>query len=312
MRAFRLHALALLALAGCQNDAPPQGCIMVHVATLPLDTTDDGLVTTVRLNGTDIKMLVDTGAELTVVRQAAADRLKLSATRLPDRLYGIGGARYAAVFEAKTFEIGKLHGQNLDMVVSDFAVRPSSGIDGLLGMDFLSQYDIDLDLPDNKIRLFKAVRGCHSVSAALEEPLYPQPMYFQNNGAGPSATIQVAIGGRHVLARIDSGATTTALYRDAKSRAGVTTANLANNQHSYMVGTGPRKVESIEHTVEAITIGDITLNNLPVAIMDTRSDDDTDMLLGLDFLSRVHVWLSFSSHTVVMQYPPKPSPPDPQ
>jgi hypothetical protein len=59
-------------------------------------------------------------------------------------------------------------------------------------------------------------------------------MYFQNNGAGPSATIQVAIGGRHVLARIDSGATTTALYRDAKSRAGVTTANLANNQHSYM------------------------------------------------------------------------------
>jgi hypothetical protein len=64
--------------------------------------------------------------------------------------------------------------------------------------------------------------------------------------------------------------------------------------------------------MQAITIGDVTLNHLPVAIMDTRSDDDTDMLLGLDFLSRVHVWLSFSSHTVVMQYPARPSPQDPQ
>jgi hypothetical protein len=48
---------------------------------------------------------------------------------------------------------------------------------------------------------------------------------------------------------------------------------------------------------------------MPVEIVDQRSDEDADMLLGLDFLSRVHVWLSFSSRTLVMQYLPEPSPP---
>jgi hypothetical protein len=32
-----------------------------------------------------------------------------------------------------------------------------------------------------------------------------------------------------------------------------------------------------------------------------------DVLLGEDFISRVHLWISYSSHTLIMQYPPKPS-----
>lgn len=286
---------------------------MAHVATLPLDVRRDGLITPVRLNGTDMNMLVDTGSEFTVVRQATAKRLKLSSTRLQSRLYGVGGSRFAAVFQAKTFEMGKLHGNNLDMLVSDFTDLPSGGVDGILGMDFLSQYDLDLDMPDKKIGLFKAVSGCHSVSAALEEPLYTQPMYWRDNDeAPPSAAVQVGIGSRHLLALIDSGADTTALFRNVKRRAGLTAADLANDRQSYTIGVGPHAVATVKHTMEALTIGDITVSHLPVTVMDERSDDEIDMLLGRDFLSRVHLWLSFSSRTIVMQFPPKSSPPDPQ
>jgi predicted aspartyl protease len=286
------------------------------VATLPLEARNDGLVTRVRLNGTEMNMLVDTGAQLTIIRAAAAKRLKLEGTRLPIILTGIGGERYVDGFRAKTFEIGKLHGQNLTMMVADVADLASdqtdgNSIDGILGMDFLAQYDIDLDLPENKIRLFKPIRGCHSARAALEEPLYTQPMYWQGVALVASAVVPVGIGGRHLLALIDSGATSTAIYRNVKYRAGLTTADLARDPRSYTRGVGPRKVATVEHRVAALTIGDITIQHLPITVMDERSDDQADMLLGRDFLSRVHVWLSFSSRTVVMQLPPRPSPPDP-
>jgi len=36
------------------------------------------------------------------------------------------------------------------------------------------------------------------------------------------------------------------------------------------------------------------------------------MLLGADFQARVHLWISYSSRTLIMQYPALPSPPIPR
>jgi hypothetical protein len=33
-----------------------------------------------------------------------------------------------------------------------------------------------------------------------------------------------------------------------------------------------------------------------------------DMLLGMGLLKTAHVWLSNSSHTLLLQYPPQPTP----
>jgi hypothetical protein len=35
-----------------------------------------------------------------------------------------------------------------------------------------------------------------------------------------------------------------------------------------------------------------------------------DMLLGLSFLAKLHAWISYSSQTLVVQFPPAPSPAD--
>ena len=57
-----------------------------------------------------------------------------------------------------------------------------------------------------------------------------------------------------------------------------------------------------------VTIGGLTVTHLPVAIIDQAAPDDTDMILGMDFMSRVHTWFSFSSKTLILQYPFLPSP----
>jgi hypothetical protein len=55
-------------------------------------------------------------------------------------------------------------------------------------------------------------------------------------------------------------------------------------------------------------VGPLTLGNVAVAV-DSEDSDEADLILGLSFLRKIHVWVSNSSRTLVMQYPPAPSPP---
>ncbi len=54
-------------------------------------------------------------------------------------------------------------------------------------------------------------------------------------------------------------------------------------------------------------MGDLVFGNMKVAVLDEAAGDDTDMLLGADFQTKVHLWISYSSHTLIMQYPPRAS-----
>jgi hypothetical protein len=57
-----------------------------------------------------------------------------------------------------------------------------------------------------------------------------------------------------------------------------------------------------------VVIGDLTISNMPILVLDQRHANDADMLLGYDFVTRVHVWISRSSDSVIMQYPPAATP----
>ena len=78
------------------------------------------------------------------------------------------------------------------------------------------------------------------------------------------------------------------------------------------------------HVFNTVTIGDLTFHNMKIDVLDQADTGvdrhrtgslfavDTfsgghDMTLGADFMSKVHLWISHSSHQLVMQYPPKPS-----
>jgi predicted aspartyl protease len=120
--------------------------------------------------------------------------------------------------------------------------------------------------------------------------------------------VMVVIGGIKLIAVVDSGAQRSSIFRNSARRLGLRLADLTTDGHSKAIGLGPEARDEVRHIMAPIEVGEITLSNLPVSIIDQRSDDDTDMLLGLDFLTRVHVWLSFHSHTMLMQYPPMASP----
>ncbi len=67
-------------------------------------------------------------------------------------------------------------------------------------------------------------------------------------------------------------------------------------------------MRAVEHTIEATEVGELEILRLPVVLVDQNIPSGTDMLLGLDFIKRVHVWISYSSNSLIIQYPPRPSP----
>lgn len=260
------------------------------------------------LNGTPARLVLDTGAQETVVTNDAAHRLALSLVPA-GFAYGIGGVQGRYSFVAKTFQIGTLRGRRFDLAATDVHISDGpTPIDGLLGVDFLGAYDVDLDLPDHKAILFARIEGCTSPSAFLAAPLYAVPMAETGNAYDHRAMVHVQIGGHTLTALIDSGAAHTVIFRKAARRLGLNLEDLLTDRRLRLSGVGPQSPIALRHVMTPIEIGDLTIGNLPVAIVDQRSYDAADMLLGLDFLTRIHVWYGFSSRTLIMQYPPQPSP----
>ncbi len=305
---WRILALALAMLAtGCANDAP-NVCKIGLLTDLPLQYRHV-LVTPASLNDQPTTMMLDTGAAVTVINKSAAERLHLPLQTTGGWIGGIGGKQDLYYFAAKSFRIGQLHGTNLLLGASELGIDPHHKlIDGIFGADFLSRYDIDLDLPEHKLRLFKVVEGCNTPTAELDQPLYLAKLVRPSMPGDPRAHVIVVIGGVRLNAVVDSGAQGTAIFRNSARRLGLRLADLTGDVHGRSFGVGPEARDVVRHVMTPIQIGEITIANLPVGIIDQRSEDDTDMLLGLDFLARVHVWLSFHSQAMLMQYPPKPSP----
>lgn len=304
LRGLRCVAL-ILPLVGCATGEP---CRMGRATDLPLRMIRHHLVSAVEINGAPADMMLDTGAFGTVLTSEAVTRLHLPT---PDwttaEARGIGGTRSLSVLQTAQFKLGRLHGRNLHFAVFDSPkVLGTTQVDGLLGMDLMSQFDIDLDLSEHKVILYSPVGDCGQPGAALEQPLYLLPM--EQAVDQRSVVVNVSVAGKNLRALLDSGSDSNVIFRGAARRLGLDDSALAGDRVGQMGGIGPRAVQYHRHIIEPVTIGDLTIRNMPVEISQERGGGEADMLLGLDFFLRVHVWMSFSSHTLIMQFPPKASP----
>ncbi len=263
------------------------------------------------LNGHSTSMIVDTGANITALAKSSADRLNLSLERLSGSSEGIGGSQINYGFETRSYQIGRLHGRRFRLLASEMGSVGQTGVDGLFGSDFLSAYDVDVDLPERTVKLFRPVGGCTAdhPKAALSGELYAVPMIAVADDDRPLVNVQV--GGRTLRALVDTGAPISVIFRDSARRIGLDTRQFPADRRFHVGGIGPAQPGAVLHVLAPVTMGEVTIYNFPVAVIDQRSPRNSDMLLGLDLLSRAHPWFSFSSHTLILQVPPLASPPSP-
>lgn len=298
----------LLILASCTAPDPPQPavCSVEKVADLPTRLVRGAMLVPAALNQTPVQMLVDTGATTTSVTSDIAMQLRLPPdARHRTRVFGVGGEAVSLNTLVWTFEVGRQEWTEQSFVTTPLArtFDEEPPVAGLLGANYLSDFDVELDLPEQRMTLWQ-VNGCDGDFAFRNLPHWRLPLR-RYAPARMVATVQ--IDGQSLSALIDWGANATVLSQTAAARLGVTPAMLEADPAGHSIGTDRNEIEFHLHRFAEIRIGNGVFRQARIQVAPVHLLD-VDMLLGLDYARTRHLWLSYATRQLFV-VPSLPRPP---
>lgn len=300
-------AFALLITAALFGCAPvPVGCRLILATTLPARLVLHGskIAVPAMLDDRPILLLVDTGSERTVLDRSAVDAADRS--QPGGTVSGIGGSQIADQATLR-LRIGDLHGVVPGEAIDFDPKSVARGISGLIGMDILGAYDVDLDLPAGQMRVYATRGQCRQPTVVMRAPLFAvDELPARREDLRPH--VPVEIDGKVLEGMLDTGAPGVLLSGRAARTLGLSEGSMANDRVITVTGAGRRRVRGHVHLLASLTLGDLTLRAVPALVLQESFDPEVDVLLGMDIARRIHFWLSNSSHRLVMEYPPMPSP----
>jgi predicted aspartyl protease len=296
-----LLALTLLVQAGCAAAGAGDvkaGCSLVRLAAMPLETHGDLLFVRGTIRGAPVFLLVDTGAERTLLTEAAVERLDLPRDyQHATRTYGIGSSSAswdALLPDGLTLGGTRFPVENVTVGHFDMMRFAGDAADGLLGADILLAFDIDLDVPNHQLTVYRARRGCPNAVPPWHEA------YFRLDGVDTRRDrmlVPFALDGVAGLGVLDTGAQLSTISMRMAERVGLEEGELAADGTVMAHGAAPDQVAVRLHRFRELRVGPTVMDTptLPVVSM---TDGMGDALVGADFLQGRRVWLSFATNRV--------------
>jgi tetratricopeptide (TPR) repeat protein len=270
-------------------------CHLGEYGTLPVEMLGTRATTMVKINGADTRFILDTGAFFNTMSSAHANALKLDTQFGPMglRIDGVGGDADAEIARVRDFGI---IGVTLHRI--DFIVGGSDTGYGLLGANLLDIDDLEIDLAEGKLTLFRAercdktmlaywVKGSDDYNIADLDP--------SDNRHDRRTFFNVTINGKRVRALLDSGAAATVLSREAAERVGIDLNAPGVKIGHRASGIGAQSVKTWIANVDSFSVGTETIQHSQMQVIDGKIDnDETDMLLGVDFLLAHRIFIANS------------------
>jgi predicted aspartyl protease len=311
MRAFAF----LLALAWLHPNAAAAAdttnCSLKIVNTMPIEVYA-GLrpLVPVTINGTPKKFLLDTGGAITQISAEAADELKLPVSegdyKMLD-LYGNASTRAATV---DSFVLGHLGDKNTRLPIMTF--RDNALFSGILAADYMGRFDVELDFAGGKMNYFSPDHCPGKVVYWPAVAIAAVPMRFQVS----HLIVDVSLDGHTFKAIIDTGATDTTL-------------NMAEAKRVFDIAPDDRR-QAFEHIFKKLSFDGLEVANPHVIVIPdkvgskdpnngfvtgtrTRRVDDRDsadpvMLIGMNILSKLHLYIAFGENRIYVTPAAAPKP----
>lgn len=174
--------------------------LLVQPAAIPVEMVGPYLVVPTKVNGQTLRLLVDSGAGMNVLTNAAAKRLGIEGGT-PVQASGVGNASVSArIVSLKSLQIGDLPATASSAVVIDLPAALE--VDGLIGYGVLSSFVTTIDYEKSTIRFqpagqFKAPSEFTPTSLRIRSNIPEVPMIIDgvetwckvDTGASDSLTL---------------------------------------------------------------------------------------------------------------------------
>lgn len=278
-------------------------CEVTQRAGVPLEVIHGAILVPVEVNGITGRFILDTGAERSIVTPAAVQRLSLSLDQwVGTTMHGVGGVESRPNANTRSLALGgvALHrrtlNQDTSFTVADLPRAAIGGraIDGLLGRDYLSLFDLALDMPGQMLTLYQ-VSGCTGRFLPWTRPYAAVPV---QNPAESALVVPVVLDGVRLRALLDTGAGSTMVTAPGIARLGLKLERLMQDPHVDVSGVGPRVQIMRRHSFTMLKVGTETVLHPTLWVAPVRITPIVDMLLGADWLSGKQVWISYATRQV--------------
>ena len=296
-------AACLALLAGCAATTQP-GCSAAAPAYTQDIPAGPRIAVPVTIGTDRLTFMLDTGAETSFLTTQAADQLQLRDIGDRERREGLDGklimAGAAGTLLAYPVAVPHLHFANGNLtfgafMVADIPLRPigSEMPAGLIGADILANWAFEIDRPGGRLRLFDE-DACAFRQATWSGPALSEPFVALETGEySPLARFALTVDGHSFTAILDTGAS-TALSGSAAASIG---ANLDGDRRFTVTGIGGLREQARLHRFAHLTFDGHDFGAAEIAIL-PKLPENTDMLLGEDFLLRHRVFVSYRQHRI--------------
>jgi hypothetical protein len=275
-------------------------CVVDAKASIPLVVAGGTITLPVEVNGVTATFILDTGAQRSVVTEDAVHRLGLARDEwVGTTMSGVGGIQSRPNADPRSLTLGGVrlvrrtlsHDTSLTVGVLPRTRVGSLLIDGLLGRDFMSPFDMDLDVPNRRLTLYQ-VHDCQGRFLPWQGGYAAVPVTL---AAEYALVLPVSVDGTPMRAVLDTGASSSLIAAPGLFRLGLPPATLAADPAEQVSGLGPHIVTMHKHSFRSLQVGDQRIDAPVIWVAPIRLTPIVDMLLGADWLAGRRVWISFGT-----------------
>jgi hypothetical protein len=314
--------LALAVPAAADDKCPPLK-IVASIDLIPM-TNSQHYAVPVEIAGTPKRMILDMGADVSMLSAKAADELKLSTHKSRSvKFYTLTSAstdRYTSV----PVKLGYMQG-NVDMWVSETLNDLSSDplVVGLLGTDVLSNYDLSIDFTANKLELLSQDHCDGNVVYWPASAIAVVP--FQTWSIG-KIMFDVTLDGKTMKAILDTGASTSTLRLDtAVSELGIQPGSADTPASGHL--NEREDLTIYRHTFKTLDFHGIVVSNPKFTLIPEKMSQilaagesrrwrnpvreygiEAPILIGMNVLKHLHIYIAYQEKKLYITPAGQPKP----
>ena len=287
-----------LVAAGGANAA----CTITKLAELPVTMVGDRPIVPAKVNGVDVQFMADSGAFYSLISPGSARELRLPLSGMPFgyTMSGVGGDVIPSIATVRKFTLLTSVIPDVSFLVGGSEIDPSAI--GVLGQNVLGLADVEYDLADGAIRLFRP-QGCGRLAMAYWHQDRPWSVVeIDGMDDRNRHTVGTAkVNGKTIRVMFDTGSSRSVMSLQAAARAGIRPDAAGVTFAGLSSGIGRRLVKSWIAPVDSFQIGDEQIKHTKLRIGDVGLPD-TDMLLGADFFLSHRVYVANSQRKLYFTY----------